>query len=91
MADQDRVPLLAVEGLRVSLGRAGERTEVVPEISFEIAPGEKYALVGESGSGKTVTALSILKLHEPAQVAYQGSVTFNGESLLGLDEAGFRR
>jgi len=91
VADPNHTPLLAVDGLSVALGRVGERTEVVREISFEIAPGEKYALVGESGSGKTVTALSILKLHEPAQVSYQGSVTFNGESLLGLDEAAMRK
>jgi len=91
VADQTNSPLLAVNGLRVALGRAGERTEVVRHISFEIAAGEKYALVGESGSGKTVTALSILKLHEPAQVAYQGDVAFNGESLIGLDEAAMRK
>jgi microcin C transport system ATP-binding protein len=91
VAEQNHKSLLAVHGLSVALGRAGERTEVVRNISFEISPGEKYALVGESGSGKTVTALSILKLHEPAQVAYQGVVTFNGESLLGLDEAAMRK
>ncbi len=91
MAEQNHKSLLAVHGLSVALGRAGERTEVVRNISFNISPGEKYALVGESGSGKTVTALSILKLHEPAQVAYQGIVTFNGESLLGLDEASMRK
>jgi microcin C transport system ATP-binding protein len=91
VAEQNHKSLLAVHGLSVALGRSGERTEVVRNISFEISPGEKYALVGESGSGKTVTALSILKLHEPAQVAYQGVVTFNGESLLGLDEASMRK
>jgi len=82
--------LLSIEDLSVALGREGERHNVVREVSFRIAPGEKYALVGESGSGKTVTALSILKLHEPAQVAYRGKVHFNGENLLVLDEAAMR-
>ncbi|MFN9196390.1 MAG: ATP-binding cassette domain-containing protein, partial [Pseudomonadota bacterium] len=35
---------------------------VVDDVSFAIAPGEKFALVGESGSGKSITALSVLRL-----------------------------
>jgi microcin C transport system ATP-binding protein len=84
--------LLTVESLGVSLGRAGERTPIVEDVSFMIGQGEKYALVGESGSGKTVTALSILKLHDPAQVNYTGGrVLFGGRDLLMLDEADIRQ
>src|SRR6185295_6055675 len=57
--------LLEVKGLRVSF--AGK--EVVHDIDFSIAPGEKLALVGESGSGKTVTALSLLRLVQDARIS----------------------
>ncbi|MDQ0036015.1 microcin C transport system ATP-binding protein [Variovorax boronicumulans] len=58
-------PLLDVKGLRVSF--SGK--EVVHGIDFQIAAGEKLALVGESGSGKTVTALSLLRLVQNADLA----------------------
>ena len=57
--------LLDVKGLRVAFGGK----EVVHGIDFSIAPGEKLALVGESGSGKTVTALSLLRLVQNAELA----------------------
>ncbi|MBI3899387.1 MAG: ABC transporter ATP-binding protein [Gammaproteobacteria bacterium] len=84
--------LLTVDGLSVRLGRAGARTEVVHDVSFTVAAGEKLVVVGESGSGKTVTALSILKLHETALVDYhRGAVNFAGRNLLALSEDELRR
>ena len=64
--------LLQASQLRVSFG---DKT-VVHGIDFHIAMGEKLALVGESGSGKTVTALSLLKLAQDAQVS--GQALFRG-------------
>ncbi|RZL61014.1 MAG: ABC transporter ATP-binding protein [Variovorax sp.] len=58
-------PLLDVKGLRVAFGDK----EVVHGIDFRIGAGEKLALVGESGSGKTVTALSLLRLVQNADLA----------------------
>ena len=85
-------PLLTVDRLSLRFGRGEEAMDVLHEVSFTVAPGEKYALVGESGSGKTVTALSILKLHDPTQVTYPGGrVLFGGRDLLGLDEAEIRK
>jgi microcin C transport system ATP-binding protein len=85
-------PLLAVDRLSLRFGRGEEAADVLHEVSFGIASGEKYALVGESGSGKTVTALSILKLHDPTQVTYPGGrVLFGGRDLLSLDEAEIRK
>ncbi len=71
--------LLEVKGLRVSFGGH----EVVRGIDFHIAPGEKLAIVGESGSGKTVTALSLLRLMQDAQVS--GEVKFRGLESSGND------
>ena len=77
-------PLLQVHDLSVRFGSK----EVVRDVSFEIAPGEKLALVGESGSGKTITALSLLRLAGDAVV--QGRAVFEGRDLLALTEREMR-
>ena len=76
--------LLDVQNLRVAFGSA----TVVSDVSFSIAPGEKFALVGESGSGKTVTSLSVLRLNQDAQ--YGGRILFEGEDLLKKPESAMR-
>ena len=47
------------------LGRSGEQTPVIDDISFEVAPGETLGLVGHSGSGKTTLRRAMLRLVEP--------------------------
>ncbi|MEP6825472.1 MAG: dipeptide ABC transporter ATP-binding protein [Ramlibacter sp.] len=79
--------LLDVKGLRVAFGGK----EVVHGIDFSIAPGEKLALVGESGSGKTVTALSLLRLVQNAQLSGVASLFGplcppDGHNLLSIPE-----
>ncbi len=80
--------LLEVKNLRVSF--AGK--EVVRGIDFSVAPGEKLALVGESGSGKTVTALSLLRLVQNADIT--GRALFEAPGgrgdLLSLPESALR-
>ncbi len=83
--------LLSVSDLRVSFGGK----EVVHGIDFSIQPGEKLALVGESGSGKTVTALSLLRLVQNADIS--GQALFSGRAdaptpveLIGLPEQQLR-
>ena len=76
--------LLDVQNLRVAFGAA----TVVDDVSFSIAPGEKFALVGESGSGKTVTSLSILRLNQDAR--YGGRILFAGDDLLKRSEPAMR-
>ncbi|MES2383413.1 MAG: dipeptide ABC transporter ATP-binding protein [Pseudomonadota bacterium] len=70
--------LLEVKDLRVSFGGKA----VVHGVNFSIAPGEKLALVGESGSGKTVTALSLLRLVQNADIT--GSASLFGPEPQGL-------
>jgi microcin C transport system ATP-binding protein len=77
--------LLDVRQLSVAFGAS----EVVREVSFSIAPGEKFALVGESGSGKTVTSLSVLRLNQDAR--YSGQILFDGSDILQRSEAEMRR
>ncbi len=76
--------LLDVQNLQVTFGTS----TVVNDVSFSIAPGEKFALVGESGSGKTVTSLAVLRLNHDAQ--YGGRILFEGKDLLRKPEPAMR-
>ncbi|MFT4042190.1 MAG: ABC transporter ATP-binding protein [Gordonia sp. (in: high G+C Gram-positive bacteria)] len=80
------VPLLKVDGLSVRYGR----TEVVSDVSFELARGASLALIGESGSGKSTIARTVLRLL-PSDIAHaSGRVEFSGQEVLGLSERRFR-
>ena len=84
--------LLEIENLSVAFGVPGERNEVVHGVSFSVRAGEKVALVGESGSGKSVTALSVLRLHDPSQTDYPtGRILFSGNDLLKASQKAIRR
>jgi microcin C transport system ATP-binding protein len=76
--------LLDVQNLKIAFGTS----QVVSDVSFSIATGEKFALVGESGSGKTVTALSVLRLIQDAQ--YGGRILFEGQDVLQKSEPQMR-
>ncbi len=59
--------------------------QVTDRVSFEIFPGEFFALVGESGCGKSVTAMSILRLlPQPSAKIVSGSVEFGNADLATL-------
>jgi microcin C transport system ATP-binding protein len=83
--------LLRVQDLSVSFRIEGGALEAVRQVSFAIDQGETVALVGESGSGKSVTALSILQLL-PYPKAWHpgGSITLDGQELIGADDATLR-
>lgn len=66
-------PLLRVSHL--SAGYGG--TNVLHDISFDVAPGSCTALVGESGSGKSTLSRSLIGLHG----SFEGQVTFKGSSV----------
>jgi len=76
-------PILAVEHLSVTFNR---RNKVVDDISFEICPGETFALVGESGSGKSITALSVLRLLPNNAHLQAGEISLQGDNLLHRSE-----
>lgn len=89
----DKTPLLSIRNLEVAFGLPPEPlTSVVRDISFDVFAGQKLALVGESGSGKSVTALSILQLHDVRQTHYlQGDIEFDGKNLLSFNEDEMRQ
>jgi peptide/nickel transport system ATP-binding protein len=59
-------PLLEIRDLTVQFRLDSRWVTAVEGVSCDIGEGDCVGIVGESGSGKSVTALSILRLHEHA-------------------------
>jgi oligopeptide transport system ATP-binding protein len=84
-------PLLAVRDLLVRFRTHDGTIHAVNGISFDLERGERLGLVGESGCGKSVTNLAIIRLlPKPAGRIEGGSVQFDGQNLVKLDEADVR-
>jgi len=88
-----KVPVLRVKDVSVAFGfdkngnsRDGRSPlQVTDRVSFDIFPGEFFALVGESGCGKSVTAMSILRLLPwPSAKIVSGEILFDGRDLATL-------
>ena len=83
--------LIQVQDLKVTFKTQGGDIEAVRGVSFDIGRSENVAIVGESGSGKSVTALSMLRLHDPKQVVYpDGKIIFNDQDLLSVSNESIR-
>jgi len=78
--------LLSVKDLNVSFVSSEYKVEAVKNVSFDIGQGETLALVGESGSGKSVTALSVMRLHEERITSYSGEINFLENNILDFSE-----
>jgi len=84
-------PLLAVADLLVRFRTHDGTIYAVNGISFELARGERLGLVGESGCGKSVTNLAIIRLlPKPAGRIEGGTVSFDGQDLVKMDESDIR-
>ena len=77
--------LLELKDLRIAFGGQA----VVHGVNLSLQAGERVALVGESGSGKSVTALSVLRLLDSAELS--GQVLWQGQDLLGQTPAEMQR
>ena len=83
--------LMQIDNLKVTFKTQGGDIEAVSGVSFDINKSENVAIVGESGSGKSVTALSLLKLHDERQVDYpDGRIIYNDRDLMLASEAAMR-
>jgi Fe-S cluster assembly ATP-binding protein len=72
------VSVLRVAGLRVAV----EGQEILHGIDLKVASGEVHALMGPNGSGKSTLAHAVMG--RPGYEVVDGSVTVDGEELLGL-------
>ncbi|MDA9536991.1 ABC transporter [Bradyrhizobium sp. CCBAU 21362] len=78
-------PCVAVDRLRVSVrDKHGRDNILVKNVSFEVQFGEVVALIGESGSGKTTIALSLMGYTRSGVNIVDGSVIFNGRSMIDM-------
>lgn len=89
--DMPSEKIIRVKNLSVDFNAGGEIVHAVKNISFDIPLGKNIALVGESGSGKSVTALSLLNLHDAGHVNYpSGEIIYQQQDLLLQTEAYLR-
>ena len=70
-------PLVRFDGVRKSFDGA---TQVVRDLSLDIASGELLTLLGPSGSGKTTTLMMLAGFERPDA----GDIQMAGRSVLGL-------
>ena len=78
--------LIEVRDLSVSYAFAGQRTQAVHKLSFNLAQGETLAIVGESGSGKSTLANALLGLLPGNARIDQGQLWVDGTDVAQASE-----
>jgi peptide/nickel transport system ATP-binding protein len=82
--------MLNLRHLRTEIATSAGTVVPADDVTFDIMPGETFALVGESGCGKSMTALSIARLlPDNARIA-AGNVLLGGADLADLPERRMR-
>lgn len=69
-------PLLQVSDVTLRFGGV----TAISEVSFDVLPGELFAIIGPNGAGKTSIFNTISQVYQPQE----GEIRFEGESLMGL-------
>jgi peptide/nickel transport system ATP-binding protein len=91
MSDQDEVPVLEINGLRLSYySRAGEIPAVM-DFDLKIGRGESVGLVGESGCGKSTVANGVMRYMGNNGGIVGGTIKFKGRDMADMSEEEVRR
>ena len=80
-------PLVQVKDLHLTVPSAAGPVNILRGIDLSVSAGEAVGIVGPSGSGKT----SLLMVLAGREAASSGSVSLNGQELVGLDEDALAR
>ncbi len=84
--------LLEIHKLSVALPAKADRIHAIEEVSFSVDRNEIVCVVGESGSGKSVTAFSVMGIHDKrALKIISGEILFDGRDLTQIGETEFRK
>ncbi len=84
------VPHHITEGFRlenVSFAYPGSEQQILSEINFTIAAGEKVAFVGQNGAGKTTLIKLLLRFYEPTQ----GAIYLDGININRFNKAEYQQ
>ena len=85
-------PLLSIRNLTVEFHTDSGWIQAIDDVSLDVGEGECVGIVGESGSGKSVTALSILRLHDPVTTRLpSGAIDYRGTDLLRARGSALRK
>ncbi|KRN29638.1 oligopeptide ABC transporter ATP-binding protein [Lactobacillus selangorensis] len=83
--------LLDIQHLHTGFRVGDAFYDAVDDINLTLDKNEILAIVGESGSGKSTLATSIIGLHNPKNTRVRGTIAYNGQNLVGLDETAFNK
>ena len=83
--------VLKVDNLNMHYETIAGNVTAVKDVSFSINKGESFGLVGESGCGKTSVAMSLLQLQADNAKISSGSISLDGQELVGLTEGELRK
>lgn len=83
--------LLEIQNLTVELMTGRGIVYAISGVDMSIRQGEIHGVVGESGCGKSMTAKSILRLHNPRRSRVGGSILFEDKDLLTLSNRQMER
>ncbi|CVI64497.1 MULTISPECIES: ATP-binding cassette domain-containing protein [Agrobacterium] len=76
--------LLKVENLNVTFTNYGRTRQVLRNVAFTVAAGERVALIGETGSGKSVTAKAIIGTLPKNAAITSGAIVIDGGDVLAM-------
>ena len=83
--------LLNVQELCVSYLTKKTELKAVDHVSFGIERGDTLGIIGESGSGKSTIVMAMLRQLDPRFSKITGRVEFDGQELLTLPDAEFKK
>ncbi|MCL1912293.1 MAG: ABC transporter ATP-binding protein [Eubacteriaceae bacterium] len=77
--------LLEINGLTVELMTERGIVYALSGVDLNVAHGQIHGVVGESGCGKSMTAKSIMRLHNPKRSRMGGTILFEGEDIAAME------